>query len=255
MDTVKQNEEFKKRLHEKDTQLIQLQEAIYNFEEENKKMQNQILDECLAKEEAEKQMNAIQDQQRQADRSKQDIKSMQTTAVKKLERELEEKEQIIMGLKSQVHDNEIKALENENELRDELDLLKDKNNKLLQVEATLDVYKNRLKEIPELKAKLSMALKTNIEYENYKNEQTKAESEKEELQECIAYLKEQITQLKDQESEKDIYVARMENETKEAKRQRAQMEENMQALNQNMEELRTELARGGSKKKRPTADP
>jgi len=33
------------------------------------------------------------------------------------------------------------------------------------------------------------------------------------------------------------------------------MEENMQALNQNMEELRTELARGGSKKKRPTADP
>jgi len=55
-------------------------------------------------------MNAIQDQQRQADRSKQDIKSMQTTAVKKLERELEEKEQIIMGLKSQVHDNEIKAL-------------------------------------------------------------------------------------------------------------------------------------------------
>jgi len=75
-----------------------------------------------------------------------------------------------------------------------------------------------LKEIPELKAKLSMALKTNIEYENYKNEQTKAESEKEELQECIAYLKEQITELKDQESEKDIYVARMENETKEAKR-------------------------------------
>ena len=167
-------------------------------------MQNQILDECLAKEEAEKQMNAIQDQQRQADRSKQDIKSMQTTAVKKLERELEEKEQIIMGLKSQVHDNEIKALENENELRDELDLLKDKNNKLLQVEATLDVYKNRLKEIPELKAKLSMALKTNIEYENYKNEQTKAESEKEELQECIAYLKEQIMQLKNAWAEKEM---------------------------------------------------
>ena len=38
MDTMKQNEELKKRLHEKDTQLIQLQEAIYNCEEENKKM-------------------------------------------------------------------------------------------------------------------------------------------------------------------------------------------------------------------------
>ena len=50
-------------------------------------------------------------------------------------------------------------MNNENVLRDELDLLKDKNSKLLQAQATLEVYKERLKEIPDLKVKLSQALK------------------------------------------------------------------------------------------------
>lgn len=60
-----------------------------------------------------------------------------------------------MNLKSQLKEYEIKAMESENLLRDEIDLLKDKNSKLLQVEATNEVYKERLKEIPELKVKLS----------------------------------------------------------------------------------------------------
>jgi len=65
----------------------------------------------------------------------------------------------------------VQSLENENILRDELNLVKDKNNKLLKVEATLEVYKNKLKEIPELKSKLTQALRTNLEYENLKGEQ------------------------------------------------------------------------------------
>ena len=56
-------------------------------------------------------------------------------------------------------------------MRDELNLVKDKNNKLLKVEATLEVYKNKLKEIPDLKSKLTHALRTNLEYENLKGEQ------------------------------------------------------------------------------------
>ena len=39
-------------------------------------------------------------------------------------------------------------LDNTNVLRDELELVKDKNNKLLKVEATLEIYKSRLNEIP-----------------------------------------------------------------------------------------------------------
>ena len=66
---------------------------------------------------------------------------------------------------------EINAMQNENVLRDELDLVKDKNNKLLKLEATLEVYKNKLKEIPELKSKLTQALRANLEYENLKGEQ------------------------------------------------------------------------------------
>jgi len=36
-------------------------------------------------------------------------------------------------------------------LKDELDLVKEKINKMNQLESTLEVYKDRIKEIPELK--------------------------------------------------------------------------------------------------------
>ena len=64
-----------------------------------------------------------------------------------------------MDLKSQLKDHEINAMNNENILRDEIDLLKDKNSKLLQTQGTLEVYKERLKDLPDLKAKLSLAIK------------------------------------------------------------------------------------------------
>lgn len=86
--------------------------------------------------------------------------------MKKLEQENDKKEQIILDLKAKLTDLEIKRMENENLLRDELELVKDKNNKLLKVEATLEIYKSRLNEIPQLKAKLTQALRTNLEFEN-----------------------------------------------------------------------------------------
>ena len=86
--------------------------------------------------------------------------------MKKLEQENDKKEQIILDLKAKLTDFEIKRMENENLLRDELELVKDKNNKLLKVEATLEIYKSRLNEIPQLKAKLTQALRTNLEFEN-----------------------------------------------------------------------------------------
>ena len=51
-------------------------------------------------------------------------------------------------------DLQIISIKNENVLRDEIDMLKDKNNNHLQNEATLEIYKNKLKEIPQLKNKL-----------------------------------------------------------------------------------------------------
>ena len=118
-------------------------------------MQSKILDERLAKEEAENQMNSMLNAQNEQDRTELSMKSIQKTAFKNLEMQSEEKDHIIMDLKSQIKENEIKAMESENLLRDEVDILKDKNSKLMQVECTLEVYKQRLKEIPELKVKLS----------------------------------------------------------------------------------------------------
>ena len=63
-------------------------------------------------------------------------------------------------------EQELKSIKNESVLRDELQLVKDKNNKLLKVEASLEIYKSRLAEIPELKAKLAQSLQINLEYEN-----------------------------------------------------------------------------------------
>ena len=106
-----------------------------------------------------------------------------------------------MQLKSQLKDFEINAMNNENVLRDEIDLLKDKNSKLMQAQSTLEVYKERLKEIPELKVKLSQALKSNLQFENQKNEHLRLETENQDLQEQVNILKERITELEDQTNE------------------------------------------------------
>jgi len=57
-----------------------------------------------------------------------------------------------------MNERELKSIKIENILKDELQLVKDKNNKLLKVEASLEIYKSRLAEIPDLKAKLTQAL-------------------------------------------------------------------------------------------------
>lgn len=46
------------------------------------------------------------------------------------------------------------ALEEQKLLREEIDSLRDRVNRLVQVEAKAEVYAAKLKEIPELKAKL-----------------------------------------------------------------------------------------------------
>ena len=80
-------------------------------------------------------------------------------------------------------------MHNENLLRDELDIVKDRCNKLLQLEATVEVYKNRLKEIPELKAKLLQAQKANEEYEEMHGDGSVDAEEIVKLQDCVKYLK------------------------------------------------------------------
>ena len=69
--------------------------------------------------------------QNEAERTEKMIKSSQKTAFKKLEQESDQKDHIIMNLKSQLKDYELKMMESENVLKDEIDLLRDKNSKLL----------------------------------------------------------------------------------------------------------------------------
>ena len=150
-----------------------------------------MLDEKLSKEEAIKQLEAMQESIQQSDRLNIDKKNIQVNNLKKLEQENDKKEQIILELKTKVKDLEIKMLENTNVLRDELELVKDKNNKLLKVEATLEIYKSRLNEIPQLKAKLTEALRTNLEFENLQGDSKYLQEQSEKLQECVSYYKEE----------------------------------------------------------------
>ena len=54
----------------------------------------------------------------------------------------------------------------ESELKDEIEMLKDKDKELTLIESKLEVYKAKLREIPELKNKLAQLMKQNIEFED-----------------------------------------------------------------------------------------
>lgn len=70
----------------------------------------------------------------------------------------------------------------------------------------------------------------------------------------MSELKKQIIEMQDEMNEKNVEAVRLESQTKEAQRQRAHFEDNVKMVNQNMEELRTELTRVASKKTK-TNDP
>jgi hypothetical protein len=56
---------------------------------------------------------------------------MEQTAIKKLEMESDIKEKLLNGIKEKMKKFEISSIQNENKLRDEIELLKEKNNKHL----------------------------------------------------------------------------------------------------------------------------
>ena len=87
-----------------------------------------------------------------------DKKAISTSALKNLELDLEVKEAKIKELKVQIQDKEIEHIQEQNLIKDELELMRDKNNKLMQAESTLEVFRERLQELPQLKAKLKQAL-------------------------------------------------------------------------------------------------
>lgn len=121
-----------------------------------------------------------------------------------MEAQSEGKEKEINSLKQKLTQQEMKSIKNESVLRDELELVKDKNNKLLKVEATLEIYKSRLAAIPELKAKLAQALRTNLEFESLQGDQMLMKEENERLQSCLKYCKEEQTKVNDASTKKDI---------------------------------------------------
>lgn len=148
-----------------------------------------------------------------------------------------------------MNERELKSIKIENILKDELQLVKDKNNKLLKVEASLEIYKSRLAEIPDLKAKLTQALQTNLDYENISGDQMFIKEQNENLQKTMKFYKEELSKVNDAGTKKDIQVARLENDVRDVKRQKGQQDETIKALSKNIEELTAELARSGGAKK------
>lgn len=103
-------------------------ESLFTYEEENKSLRAELLDERLAKEEAIKQNEIFEESFKNTERASKDKKNMQQIALKKLEFDNDQKEQAINDLKTKMKEVEIQSMKNENALRDELELLKDKNN-------------------------------------------------------------------------------------------------------------------------------
>jgi hypothetical protein len=69
----------------KEEEIQKVREYFQTYEEENKSMQAELLEEKLAKEEAVKQLEVLQESQKASDRMNKDKKSIQQTALKKLE--------------------------------------------------------------------------------------------------------------------------------------------------------------------------
>lgn len=182
-------EELNNCIRSTETEARNYKDSLYTYEEENKRLRAELLDERLAKEEAIQQTQVYEESFKTTERASKDKRNTHQTALKKLELENNQKDQTILDLKTRTKDLEIASMQNEERLRDELELVKDKNNKHLQKEAMLDIYKSRLKEIPELKAKLRQALQTNMEYEDMKG-QNEDQEQIEKLQDCIKILKE-----------------------------------------------------------------
>ena len=96
-----------------------------------KRLQSELLDEKLAKEEAHQQIEAHEEVVKNTERVTKDKKKMEQTAIKKLEMESDLKEKLVNNVKERMKKLEISSIQNENKLRDEIDLLKDKNSKHL----------------------------------------------------------------------------------------------------------------------------
>jgi hypothetical protein len=93
---------------EKDTR--NYKENLLTYEEENKKLQAQLLDERLAKEEALQQIETHDETFKTTERVTKDKKKMEQAALKKLELDNDSKELIISDLKSRMKDLEIKSI-------------------------------------------------------------------------------------------------------------------------------------------------
>ena len=154
MNAKQRIEDLTKVITTKDEEIQQVKQYVYNFEEENKRRENEMIDLNLQRDEALKQLEVLSETTKSSERLSKDNKITQQEAVKNLEQQNDKKEMEINNLKQKLTQQEMKSIKNESVLRDELELVKDKNNKLLKVEATLEIYKSRLAEIPELKAKL-----------------------------------------------------------------------------------------------------
>ena len=109
----------------------------------------ELLEERLAKEGAIKQNEIFEESFKNTERASKDKKNMQQIAFKKLDVDNDQKAQAINDLKTKMKEVEIQSMKNENALRDELEQHKDKNNQLIQNEAMIEIYNNRLEEIPE----------------------------------------------------------------------------------------------------------
>ena len=162
---------------------------------------------------------------------------MQNQAIKKMEQECDEKDKQIRKLKDQLKAVQMKNIENENLLRDELDQLSEKNKKLLKVEATVEVLQNRLKELPELRNKLRMTMEQNIKLEETKGEQKVGLEQIEKLQECIQLLKKQKTAQEDATTKAEIEMVKFQNEARDWQRQKQMADETISALNSQIVEM------------------
>lgn len=178
-------------------------------------LEKRLLDEHLRNEELVHQIQDLERQMAEKEQHQLDKKLLQSDAIQKLELDNQAKTAQNSDLKNQLKEMELSFINQEEVLKQEIEQLKEKTQKLSELENKVEIYQEKIKEIPELKTKLTQLVKQNIEYETMQGQEKLLSDENNKLQECIKYLNDQIESLKDSVNVKELENARMQQSYKE----------------------------------------
>lgn len=105
-------------------------------------------------------------------------------------------------------------------MNEEVNTLREQTQNMQQLENKMEVYSEKLKELPELKAKYADIMKQNIHLTEMQGSLQLEKEENQNLMESVRLLSDQVQYYKDDVADKELTIARMTQQHQEALKQK-----------------------------------